>query len=300
MRFLSWLLCLLCLGWALPSVAADDEEIPTDVQKPFESLSLDQIALLLSPKKAFKLYPYQAEYSLHKVSEGGKDNDQDIEDIDGSMKVKLSLKDHCWSYREEGNCFHITPKGKLDQLEWVYDTKESVIGQHFSFDYYIKKNGRNVVHNKGSVVFDPLSKTGTIYWEQPYKSMVSVYNKLVFPQGFTSSVLKLIKKTPQLHSFYVFDGKTRGLLPLRSCFLDRPQKMPWSLKTSIAMPAHHLVAWPVFQAFYKESSFCERLTPTDEKFGLLAQGGVFLQKIIQLDNLKVLCALRGFSPLAAA
>ena len=28
MRFLSWLLCLLCLGWGLPSVAADDEEAP--------------------------------------------------------------------------------------------------------------------------------------------------------------------------------------------------------------------------------------------------------------------------------
>lgn len=261
-------------------------------EKPLENLSLDQIALLLSPKKTFKLYPYKASYSIHPLHADEKTS------IDGKMDVSLERKEGVWSYKEDGQFFYIGNTGKIHQFQWAYQTQERLDGKVFSFDYSLQKDRKVVANHKGRVEFDPLAKVGTVFWERPVKNTLTLYNKIIFPQALTARLLKLIKQAPKLQSFYVFDGKNAGVLPLFSCFVDQPKKMPWSLGFSADSPILHLVAWPVSQAMYREKYFCERLAPTKEKFGLLSQGGVFLQKAMLFEGQKVLCALRSFKPLA--
>ena len=246
--------------------------------------ALDAVALKLSPTPFFALQAYEASYHVQTPEE-----DEENKHFNGDMFVSLSEEDGSWRYLEEGSG-RLIFRNSVVQLSWVYKTREAKDGTSFHFEYVVQKGKETLCQNKGSVSFDPLSKTGFVHWKLPYVSTVPLSNDIVFPMGLLGRIMEGARKVPYTFSAHLFDGQTQKLLPAVSCFISQPRNVQWFNKTDTS--SRHLTVWPIFQALYQEKEEGERLLPTERRQFLMTQRGLALKTLKRVGGVSLLCVLR--------
>ncbi|TGW15608.1 DUF1849 family protein [bacterium NHP-B] len=250
--------------------------------------ALDELATHLRPSPLFVIQPYEANYRVTIPEDGGQ-----AFQFDGDMSVILEEEEDSWSYAEEVTGYLASSTGRVVPFRWSYQTREAKDGTSFRFDYIVTRGKKTVCHHQGHVTYDPLSKKGTVVWEQPRQSRVDIVNDILFPMGLLTKITQDMDSLPHTLSAHMFDGKTQKFLPSVSCFTSQPRVVRWFERDRPS--PRNMTVWPVFQAFYMEKTEGERLAPTERRQFLMTRRGVPLKTSRTVDGLSFTCVLRTYA-----
>lgn len=212
----------------------------------FNTTSTAETQAVKAPAVA-TLQSHEATYSVE-LAEGQQ---QELVEASGDMKVKFLDVGSGWVTEQSSTITMLDGSGNSLEVNTRQATWEAKDGSEFRFRIRtVKGDGEEVV--SGSAQIDPITKAGTVTYEQPELSTVKLPENTMFPVHHLQYTLACAKRGLIVSNAKVFDGssETKGAVDI-SAIVARSTE-PGELTQKLLKATKSDPSWPIEISVFSE------------------------------------------------